>query len=67
MLLTLSQTTNSRLFQTESIVNDNIKFDENGGEFSKMVENTVEKGEIACYKQFLLLLQRFLKTCIADM
>ena len=26
---------------------------------SKSVENTVEKGEIACYKQFLLFLQCF--------
>ena len=28
-------------------VNDNFKFDENGVKFSKMLENTVGKGEIA--------------------
>ena len=33
---------------------DNFKLDENGGKFSKRVENTVGKGEIACNKQFLL-------------
>ena len=31
--------------------------DENGTKFSKPVENTVEKGEIACYEQFLLFLK----------
>ena len=29
---------------------DNFKFDENSRKFSKRVENTVGKGEIACYK-----------------
>ena len=33
---------------------DNLKFDENGRKFFKMVENTVGKGEIALYEQFLL-------------
>ena len=33
---------------------DNFKFDENGGKFSKHVENTVGKGEIALYDQFVL-------------
>ena len=32
----------------------------------KKVENTVEKGEIARYEQFLLFPQRFLKICMAD-
>ena len=32
-----------------------------------MVENTVGKGEIARYEQFLFFLQRFQKTCAADM
>ena len=32
----------------------NFKFYENGGKFSKSIENAVGKGEIACYKQFLL-------------
>ena len=33
----------------------------------KWVENTVGKGEIARYEQFLLFLQCFQKTCSADM
>ena len=33
---------------------DNYEFHENGRKFSKWVENTVEKGEIARYEQFLL-------------
>ena len=33
---------------------DNSKFDENGRKFSKPLENTVGKGEIARYEQFLL-------------
>ena len=33
---------------------DNFKFDENGRKLSKRVENTVGKGKIACYEQFLL-------------
>ena len=47
--LTLSQTTNFRLFQTERVADDNSKFDENGEEFSKRGENNVAKGEIASY------------------
>ena len=35
-------------------------------EFYKRVENTVEKGEIARYEQFLLFPQCFQKTCTAD-
>ena len=35
--------------------------------FTKRVENTVEKGEIACYKQFLLFPQCFQKTSTPDM
>ena len=42
------------------------KLSENGGEFSKKVENTVGKGEIACYEQFLLFPLCFQKTCTAD-
>ena len=33
-LLTLSQTTNFRLFQTERVADDNFKFDENGRKLS---------------------------------
>ena len=34
--------------------------------FSKNVENTVRKGEIARYEQFLLFLQCFQQTYTAD-
>ena len=39
----------------------NFKFDKNGRELSKWVENTVEKGEIARHEQFLLFPQCFQK------
>ena len=42
---------------------DNSKFDENSRKFSKRVENTVGKGEIARYEQFLLFPQCFQKAC----
>ena len=38
----------------KEFADDNVKFDDNGRESSKWVETTVEKGEIARYKQFLL-------------
>ena len=60
--LTHNQTTNFRLFQTER-VDFNFKFDENGRKLSKQVENTVGKGEIAHYEQFLLFPQCFQKAC----
>ena len=40
---------------------DNFKFDENGRKLTKQVENTVWKGEIARYEQFLLYPQCFQK------
>ena len=45
---------------------DNFKFDENDRNFSKWVEHTVGKGEIARDEQFLLFPQCFQKTCTAD-
>ena len=42
---------------------DNFKFDENTRNFSERVENTVGKGEIARYEQFLLFPQCFQKAC----
>ena len=45
---------------------DNFKFEENGGRFSRNLENTVGTGEIARYEQFLLFPQCFQKTCTAD-
>ena len=44
---------------------NNFTFDEKGGKLSKRVENTVGKGEIARYEQFLLFPQCFQKTCTA--
>ena len=52
--------------ELKEFADDNFKFDENDRKFSKMVENTVGKGEIARYKQFLLFPQCFQKTCTAD-
>ena len=40
-----------------------VKFDKNGGKFSKRVENTVRKGKMAHCEQFLLFAQCFQKTC----
>ena len=45
----------------KEFADDNFKFDENGRKLSKLVENTVGKGEIARYKQFLLFPQCFQK------
>ena len=50
----------------KDFADDNFKFDENGRKFSKQLENTVGKGEIARYEQFLLFPQCFQKTCTAD-
>ena len=61
-LLTHYQTTNSRLFQIE-LANDKFKFYENSRKFFKQVENSVGKGEIARYEQFLLFPQCFQKAC----
>ena len=44
-----------------------FKFDENGRLLFEQVENIVEKGEIACYKQFLLFPKCFQKNCTRDM
>ena len=47
----------------KKFADDNFKFDENGRTLSKRVENTVGKGEIARYEQFLLFPQCFQKAC----
>ena len=47
----------------KEFADDNFKFGKNGRKLSKWVENTVGKGEIACYKQFLLFPQCFQKAC----
>ena len=53
-------TTNSELKQS---ADDNFKFHENSRKFSERVEDTVGKGEIARYKQFLLFPQCFQNAC----
>ena len=50
----------------KKFADDNFKFVENGRKFSKQVENSVEKGEIAHDEQFLHFPHRFQKTCTAD-
>ena len=47
----------------KEFADDNFKFDKNDRKLSKQVENTVGKGEIDCYEQFLLYPQCFQKTC----
>ena len=66
LILTLSQTTNFRRFQTERVCRRQFQIYENGRKFSKWVENTLGKGEIAHYEQFLLFSQCFQKTSTAD-
>ena len=49
----------------KEFADDNFKFDENGKKLAKRVENTVGKGEIARYEQFLLFPQCFQKACFS--
>ena len=49
--------------ELKDFADDNVKFDKNGRKLSKPVENTVGKGETACYEQFLLFPQCFQKAC----
>ena len=66
--LTLCQTTNVLDSSNLKVfADDNFEFYENGKRFSKRVENTAGKGEIARYEQFLIFLQCFDKTYTADM
>ena len=50
----------------KEFADDNFKFDKNGKKLSKWVENTVGKGEIARYEQFLLFQQCFQKACFPE-
>ena len=52
--------TNDKL---KEFADDNSNIDENGRKVSKTVENTVGKGEIARYDQFLLFSTVFSKIC----
>ena len=47
----------------KQFANNNFKFNDNSRKFSKQVENTVGKGEIARYEQFLLFPLCFQKAC----
>ena len=47
----------------KEFADDYFKFDQNGRKLSKQLENTVGKGEIAHYEQFLLFPQCFQKAC----
>ena len=49
----------------KEFADNNFKFDKNGSEFPKWVENNAGKGEIARYEQFLLFPYCFQKTCTA--
>ena len=50
----------------KEFADDNFELDENGRKFSKWVENTVGKREIAHYEPFFLFPQCFQKTFTAD-
>ena len=45
---------------------DNFKLDKNGRKFSKWIENTVGKGEIARHEQFFLFPQCFQKASCTE-
>ena len=47
----------------KEFADDDFKFDKNGRKLFKRVKNTVGKGEIARYEQFLLFPQCFQKAC----
>ena len=64
--LTLSQATNFRLFHSWKSLQTAILSLMKMTKFSKWKENTVGKGEIACFEQFLLFPQCFRKTCTAE-
>ena len=63
LLLTHYQTTNLDSSKVTEFADDNFKFEENERKLSKQAENTVGKGEIARYEQFLLFPQCFQKAC----
>ena len=63
--LTLSKRQISDPSKLKEFAENNFRYDKNGRKFSKQVENTVGKGEIAHNEQFLLFSQCFQKTCTA--
>ena len=64
--LILSQATNLDSSKLKELADNNFKHDEYSRRLSNEVENTVGKGEIARYEQFLLLSRSFQRTCTSD-
>ena len=64
--LTLSHTKILHSSKPKKFADDNFKFNENGRKLSKWVENTLRKGKITRYEQFLLFSWCFQKTRTAD-
>ena len=63
MALTFPKRQISDSSKLKDFADDKFKFNENGKKFSSsMLENSVGKGEIACYEQFLLFPHCF-QTC----
>ena len=58
-----NQTTSLDSSKLKEFADGNFRFDENGRKLSKRVENTVGKGEIAHYEQFLLFPRCFQMAC----
>ena len=52
------------LFKLKQSSDNNLEFDVNSRNFSKLVENPVDKREIGCYDQFLLFPHCFQKACL---
>ena len=66
LFLTLPQTKSLHFCQLEEFPDNSFELDENGRKFSKSVKNTLGKGEIARYEQFLLFPHCFQKIDTAD-
>ena len=64
--LALSLTTVLDALKLKEFADDSFKFGENCRKISKRVENTVGKGEIAHYEQFLLFPQCFQTASTTD-
>ena len=66
LIFSISPITRRQILDSSKLkefADDNVKFDENGIKLSKRIENTVGKGEIARYEQFLRFPQCFQKAC----
>ena len=58
--------TNLDSSKLKEFADDSFKFDKSGRKLLKWVENTLGKGEIAGYEQFLLFLQCFRNVCFPE-